>query len=81
MEQNTHQTRSPPQKYLVLSVRELKALIKMAHEGNIYPHDYNTIIMELRHSDSKKYVGQLRFTDEFQTQVWSLCDWPREEEE
>ena len=77
MEQNNHQTRSPPQKYLVLSVRYLKALIEMARQDQSEIADWNSVVVRCEHA-GKNYPGQLVFTDEFRKETYP--HWPEEED-
>ena len=73
--------RSKPRKYLVLSIRQLDILKRMAIEFSD-EHDLDQgnqcVVMELEHAD-KRYAGQLRYTDEFRYKTYDF--WPEEEVE
>lgn len=80
MEQKTKKTRSPPVKYLVLSVKQLKTLVEMAHANGIdpsNPQNHDVAILYLEHS-GPRHPGQLRYTDEFRHATYKY--WPEEEE-
>ncbi len=78
MQQNM-QKNSPPEKYLVLSVKQLKDLIEYAHLTSVQEGkpDWNTVVLRLEHS-GKRAPGQLRYTDEFRwkclDKLWNVKD-------
>ena len=81
MDEKTGQKRSPPVKYLVLSVKQLKILTKMAHATGTdpsNPQDYDVVVLNLEHS-GPEHPGQLRYTDFFRHATYQY--WPDEEGE
>ena len=61
------------EKYIVLNVDQLNALVKMAHAYGIEEDNANTVVLKLVHS-GKKWPRQLRYTDKFRRETYDYYD-------
>mgnify|MGYP003154843386 CR=1 FL=1 len=58
-----------PEKYLVLSAKQLNTLIEMAHEGSKEKSSSDCVVIKLEHA-GKKWPRQLIYTDKFRAKAY-----------